>query len=216
MNFSVARYNMIESQLRPNRVTDEALLAAFEAVPREAFVPAPMRSVAYVDDDIEVAPGRWLMEPMVLGRLLQAAGPRREDVALVIGCGTGYSCAVLARLVNTVVAIESGGDLANRATQLLADLSIDNVVVLEGRLEEGNPRQAPYDLILINGAVAAVPAAIEQQLAEGGRLVTVMRDGPVGHATLMTRAGGVVSQRVLFDAAVSLLPGFAPAPGFVF
>ena len=216
MNFSAARHNMIESQLRPNRVTDEAILAAFDAVPREVFVPPALRSVAYVDDDIEVAPGRWLMEPMVLGRLLQAAGPRREDVALVIGCGTGYSCAVLARLVNTVVAVESSGDLVSRATQQLADLSIDNVVVLEGRLDEGHSRQAPYDLILINGAVAEMPRAIEAQLAEGGRLVTVMRDGPVGHATLMTRTGGVVSRRVLFDAAVPPLPGFAPAPGFVF
>lgn len=216
MNFTAARQNMIESQLRPNRVTDENILAAFAAVPREVFVPAQLRSVAYIDDDIEVAPGRWLMEPMVLARLLQEAAPRREDVALAVGCGAGYCCAILARLVNTVVAVESDPDLAARATRTLAELSIDNVVVLEGPLAEGNPRQAPYDLILIDGAVEEVPQAIERQLGEGGRLVTVLRDGPVGRALLLTRIGGVISRRILFDAAVPLLPGFARAPGFVF
>lgn len=216
MNFAAARHNMVESQLRPNRVTDEDLLAGFATVPRELFVPDALRSVAYVDDDIEIAPGRWLMEPMVLGRLLQAAEPRREDIALVIGAGTGYSCAVLARLVNTVVALESDRVLAAAAGRILAELSIDNVVVLEGQLAEGHPRQAPYDLILIDGAVDEVPEAFERQLAEGGRLVSVVRAGPVGHAKLATRTGGVVSRRVLFDAAVSMLPGFVREPGFVF
>ncbi len=216
MNFAAARHNMVESQLRPNRVTDADLLAAFGAVPREMFVPDALRSVAYVDDDIEIAADRWLMEPMVLGRLLQAAEPRHEDIALVIGAGTGYSCSVLARLVNTVVALEVDRSLAAAAGRILGELSIDNVVVLEGRLAEGHPHQAPYDLILIDGAVQGVPEAIERQLAEGGRLVSVVRAGPVGHATLATRNGGVVSRRVLFDAAVSMLPGFAREPGFVF
>lgn len=216
MNFATARHNMVESQLRPNRVTDEDLLAAFGSVPREMFVPAALRSVAYVDDDIEIAPNRWLMEPMVLGRLLQAAAPRREDVALVIGCGTGYSSAILSQLVGTVVALENERELAATATRVLAALSIDSVVVLEGRLAEGHARQAPYDLILIDGAVEEVPQSIKQQLAEGGRLVTVVRGGPVGRATLLTRRAGAVSGRVLFDAAVPLLPDFALAPGFVF
>lgn len=216
MNFAAARHNMVESQLRPNRVTDEGLLAAFEAVPREMFVPDVLRSVAYVDDDIEIGADRWLMEPMVLGRLLQAAELRREDVALVIGAGTGYSSAVLARLVNTVVAVEDDPSMVARAGRVLAELSVDNVVVLEGRLTEGNPRQAPYDVILIDGAVQEIPEAIERQLAEGGRLLTVVRAGPVGRATLATRRAGVVSRRVLFDAAVPMLPGFAREPGFVF
>lgn len=216
MNFAAARHNMVESQLRPNRVMDEDLLAAFETVPREMFVPDALRGVAYVDDDIEIADGRWLMEPMVLGRLLQAADLRREDVALVIGAGTGYSCAVLARLVNTVVAVEGDRALAAAVGRVLGELSVDNVVVLEGRLTEGHPRQAPYDVILIDGSVEEIPEAIERQLAEGGRLLTVVRAGPVGRATLATRRGGVVSRRVLFDAAVPILPGFAREPGFVF
>ena len=216
MNFSAARHNMVESQLRPNRVTDEDLLAAFGAVPRELFVPAPLAGVAYVDDDIEIAPGRWLMEPMVLGRLLQAASLRREDVALVIGCGTGYACAIMARLVNTVVAVESDTALAATATRLLGELAIDNVVVLEGRLTDGHPAQAPYDVILIDGGVEEVPPGIQQQLAEGGRLVTVARSGGLGRAMLMTRRAGAVSGRILFDAAVPPLPAFALVPGFVF
>ncbi len=215
MNFAAARRNMVESQLRTNRVTDERLLAAFEAVPRELFLPEPMRSIAYVDDDLEVAPGRWMMEPMVLARLLQAAEIRPTDVALSIGCGTGYCCAILARVANTVVAVESDGGLARRAGRILSELSIDNVVFVEGRLAEGNPSQAPYDVILIDGAVKTVPEEIQRQLAEGGRLVTVVR-GTVGRATLMTRRGNTVSSRVLFDAAVPVLPDFALEPGFVF
>jgi protein-L-isoaspartate(D-aspartate) O-methyltransferase len=216
MNFSAARLNMVESQLRPNRVIDEDLLASFGSVPREKFVPAALAGVSYVDDDIEIAPGRWLMEPMVLGRLLQSLALRREDVALVIGCGTGYACAVMSPLVSTVVALESDAGLAAKASHLLGELSIDNVVVLEGRLTEGHAKQAPYDVILIDGGVEQVPEPIQRQLAEGGRLVTVVRADAVGRATLMTRRSGVVSGRVLFDAAVPLLPDFALAPGFVF
>lgn len=217
MDFTTARHNMVESQLRPNRVIDEDLLAAFDSVPREMFVPSPLTEVAYVDDGIEIAPGRWLMEPMVLGRLLQAATLRREDVALVIGCGTGYACAIMAPLVNTVVALESESALAATATRILGELSIDNVVVLEGRLTQGHPAQAPYDVILIDGGVEEVPPAIQQQLAEGGRLLTVVRrPGAVGRAMLMTKRAGVVSGRVLFDAAVPPLPAFTLTPGFVF
>lgn len=216
MSFAAARHNMVESQLRTNRVTDEAILAAFDTVPRELFVPAPMRSIAYVDEDLEVAPGRAMMEPMVLARLLQAADIRPEDVALAIGCGSGYCCAILARIANTVVAIESDSELVHRAGRILSDLSIDNVVFVEGHLAEGNPDQAPYDVILIDGAVEQVPDGIQRQLAEGGRLVTVVQRGSVGRATLMTRRGGVVSSRVLFDAAVPMLAEFAVEPGFVF
>lgn len=216
MNFAAARRNMIESQLRTNRVTDEAVLAAFEFVPREQFAPPAKRSVAYVDDDLEVAPGRWLMEPMVLARLIQAAEVRPADVALVVGCGSGYCCAVLARLGNTVVAVECEPKLASQAAETLAGLSIDNVVFVEGRLTEGHSGHAPYDVIVIDGAVEEVPEAIQNQLSEGGRLVTVLSRGPVGRAILMTRRNGVVSSRVLFDAAVPLLPGFAREPGFVF
>ena len=214
---SVARHNMIESQIRTNKVTDGALIGAMGALPRELFVPEPLRPIAYVDEDLDIGDGRHLMEPMVLARLLQAAAVRARDVALVVGCGSGYSAAVLGRMCTTVVALESNPSLVARSTALLSELGIDNAVVIAGGLAEGHPDHAPYDVILIDGAVAEVPAAILDQLAEGGRLVTVVggEDG-VGRGTLYGRRGGITSRRVVFDASTPLLPGFAPPPRFEF
>ena len=212
-----ARLNMVESQLRTNKVTDEAVLAAFESVPREAFVPEALRAVAYRDEDIDLGEGRCIMEPMVLARLLQAARPGPADLALEIGCGTGYATALLARMVATAVAVESVPALVEAAGTALAALGLDNAVVMKGDIGRGVPDQAPYNVIFIHGAVAEVPRAISDQLAEEGRLVTVVRAGAgVGRATLIERHGGITSSRVLFDAAVPTLPEFAPAPGFVF
>lgn len=216
MDYAAARQNMIEGQIRPNRVTDEAVIEAMASMPRELFVPEPVRSIAYCDEDIPIGNGRFMMEPMVLAQLLQAAAIQPTDVVLDIGCGTGYSAAVAARLANTVVAVESDPALAARATELFAELSIDNVAVFEGPLVEGCPKQAPYQVILLDGAVEFVPPAILEQLAEGGRLVTVVEEDGVGRATLMQRTRGVTSGRVLFDASIARLPGFARAPGFVF
>ncbi len=217
MDFAAARSNMVDCQLRTNKVTDLRVLDAFETVPREVFVAETRRSVAYVDDDLEVAPGRHLMEPMVLARLIQAAAVEDDDLVLVIGSASGYSSAILSHLAATVVGLECDRGLADRAAELFAELGIDNVVAEEGPLEAGYPSQAPYNVVLIDGSVAEVPAAITEQLADGGRLVTVVRDGAaLGRANLMQRTGDVVSGRVLFDAATPLLPGFAGADGFVF
>jgi protein-L-isoaspartate(D-aspartate) O-methyltransferase len=216
-DFAAARLNMVESQLRTNKVTDLRLLGAFETVPRELFVPEPLRGIAYIDEDVPLGGGRFVMEPRVLARLLQAAQPGPEDVALDLGCGSGYATAILSRLVATVVALEDDAALATAVNRTLGELEIDNAVVVEGRLTEGYPKQAPYNVILLGGAVAEVPAAIADQLAEGGRLVTVVSAGPgLGRATLMRRDGGVISCRVLYDAALPVLPGFEAAPGFVF
>jgi len=214
---AAARLNMVESQLRTNKVTNAELLAAFEAVPRELFVPEALRGIAYVDEDIPLGHGRHAMEPMILARLLQAAAPRPGDMALDLGCGTGYAAAILARLAETVVALESDHGLAEQANRTLSELGVDNAVVIEGPLSEGYPRQAPYDVILVNGAVGAVPPHLAAQLAEGGRLVAVVRgaSGP-GRATLLQKAGGVISGRVVFDASVPFLPEFEPESGFVF
>ena len=217
VDFAAARSNMVESQLRTNKVTDLRLLDAFESVPRELFVPEPLRGIAYVDEDVALGGGRFVMEPRVLARLLQAAQPGPEDVALDLGCGSGYATAILSRLVATVVALEDDAALAAAVNRTLGELEIDNAVVVEGRLTEGYPRQAPYNVILIGGAVAEIPATIADQLAEGGRLVAVVSAGPgLGRATLMRRDGGVISSRVLYDAALPVLPGFEAAPGFVF
>ena len=217
VDFAAARLNMVGSQLRTNKVTDLALIEAFETVPRERFVPEPLRGIAYVDEDVPLGGGRFVMEPMILARLLQAARPGPDDIALDIGCGTGYGTAILSRLTATVVALESDAALAAAANQVLSGLEFDNAVVVEGKLTEGYPKQAPYNVILLSGAVAEVPPAIGAQLAEGGRLVTVVEAGTgLGRATLMQRDSGVISSRVLYDAAVPLLPGFEAEPGFVF
>lgn len=216
-DFATARSNMVESQIRTNKVTDAGVLAAFEATPRERFLPESRARVAYVDEDLEVAPGRFLMEPMVLARLLQAAEVETGDVVLDVGCTTGYSSALLAKLAGTVVALESDPALCDRANEILQDLGIDNAVAVSGELAEGYAKQAPYNVILLDGAVAQVPEAMLSQVAEGGRLVTVMAPQPhLGQAVLIRKSAGTTSRRVLFDASVRLLPGFAAAPGFVF
>jgi protein-L-isoaspartate(D-aspartate) O-methyltransferase len=217
VDFAAARWNMVESQLRTNKVTDLRVLDAFETVPRELFVPEPLRGIAYVDEDVALGGGRFVMEPRVLARLLQAAQPGPEDMALDLGCGSGYATAILSRLVATVVALEADAALAEAANRTLDKLEIDNAVVVEGRLAEGYPKQAPYNVILLGGAVAEIPAAIADQLAENGRLVAVVSAGPgLGRATLMRRDGGLISSRVLYDASLPVLPGFEAAPGFVF
>jgi len=222
INEPAARLNMVEGQLRTNRVTDAAVLDGFLTVPRERFVPQSLRGIAYVDDDIPLGGGRVLIEPLVLARLLQLAEIGKTDKVLEIGCATGYATALLARLAGSVVGVECDARLAAAARTNFAALGLGGILLHEGPLEAGWRGGAPYDVILINGAVGEIPAAVSGQLGEGGRLVTVAAGGesPVdsrlGHAVLMTRAEGRVSSRPIFDASVQRLPGFARAPGFAF
>jgi protein-L-isoaspartate(D-aspartate) O-methyltransferase len=217
-DFLLARRNMVDGQLRPNRVTNAQLLAAIGDLPRERFLPAGLQSVAYADDDVPLGKGRYLMEPMVLARLLQTLQPLPEDKALVVASGAGYGAALLSRLVKTVVAMEADADLAGSAEQTIRNLGITNVRQVVGKMEEGCAAQASYDVILIEGAVQKVPAQILDQLAEGGRLGTVIggTTGTLGVAHLMVKEGGVTSGRPLFDAGTPLLPGFAAPPRFTF
>jgi protein-L-isoaspartate(D-aspartate) O-methyltransferase len=216
-DFAAARLNMVESQIRTNKVTDPRIIDSFETVKREVFVGEAQRGIAYIDEDLEVAPGRYLMEPMVLARLLQAAAPLSGDMALVIGATTGYSTAVLARLVQTVVGLESDHGLAEQANRTLNALDVDNAVVVEGALDAGYAKQAPFDVILFQGAICEVPQAVKTQLTDGGRLVAVICDAAgIGRGTLIQRSGDSFSARTLFDAATPLLPGFAREVGFVF
>ena len=214
--YAVARRHMVESQVRPNKVTDDRVADAMLDTPREQFVPKPFRGVAYMDEDIEVGPGRFLMEPMVFARLLQEAEIDAGDTVLDIGCGTGYSSAVLGRLAGTVVALEDDHDMATRATEILAELGIDNAAVVEGPLNNGLPEQGPFDGILLNGSIGDVPDALINQIAEGGRLLAVVVRNGIGRATRFDRINGLVSHRDLFDASIPTLPGFSHEPGFVF
>lgn len=216
MNFEIARDHMIDGQIKPNQVADPRLIEALRAVPRELFVPLSRQSVAYIDEDIEVAPGRYLLEPMVLARLIQAAEPSPRDVALDIACATGYSSAVLAQLVGAVVAVEDDQSLTDRAAGLLADLRYDSAVVMKNELTKGWPEQAPYDVILINGMIEELPQALLDQLNDNGRLVAVQSVRGVGKAMLYVKSGGAIGRRELFDAATPSLPGFIRPRSFTF
>jgi protein-L-isoaspartate(D-aspartate) O-methyltransferase len=216
-DFAQARQNMVDCQLRTNKLVHPALISRFEEIPRERFVDQAVQSIAYVDEDVAIGNGRYLLEPMVLARILQELSIQPSDVVLDVGCGTGYSSAILSGLAATIVGLECDPDLASRANDLLTDLAADNAVVVEGTLSEGYATQGPYDVILVGGAVAAIPSALTDQLAEGGRLAAVIDDGKgQGEAVLVIRQNGNVSHRVLFDASVSELPGFEPEEGFVF
>lgn len=217
-SFERARENMVEGQLRPNRVTEPALLEALRAVPREKFVPRHLQGFAYVDEDVPLGNGRFLREPVIVSRLIQEADIQKTDVVLDIGCNTGYTTALMGYLAGTVVGLESDAGLAQEADKVLHDLDICNaVVVLQKKLAEGYAEQGPYNVIVINGSVPEVPEAIKAQLAEGGRLVTVLsKTGSMGSAVIMTRQGGNVSTRVLFDAATPTLAGFEPKKAFSF
>jgi protein-L-isoaspartate(D-aspartate) O-methyltransferase len=221
-DFAAARRNMVDSQVRTSDVTDPALIAAMLAIPRERFLPAAKASLAYIDYDVPVLdaahdrPARRLLKPMVLAKLIQAASPAASDHALDVGCATGYSAALLSRLVADVIALEEDAGLARAARERLSEAGCANVEVVEGPLVAGWQPGAPYDVILLEGAVEILPRALCDQLREGGRLVCIRGSGPAAKAMLYRMDMGEISGRPIFDAAASLLPGFAETPGFVF
>ena len=220
-DFATMRAHMVEGQILPNKVTDPRIVEAMAAVPRECFVTGSLQAVPYVDEDLAIGNGRYLTEPAVLARMIQMLDPDRDNTALDIGCASGYSSAILGRLAGTVIALESDVELSAIGANVLPTLNIDNVLFIEGDLAQGYADQAPYDVILIGSGVEKVPKVILEQLAEGGRLATVISQplagghGHLGRATLYTRIGGVVSSRALFDAALPMLPGFRASHEFV-
>lgn len=218
MDYAGARFNMVENQIRTNKVHDLQVAGAISSTPREAFLPKAMRGFAYVDEDVSIGGGRYLIEPLVLARLLQAAAVQPTDVVLAIGDATGWASAVLAKLASTVVVLEADTDLAGRATQALSDQGIDNVAYVAGDATAGYSAQAPYDVIVYVGAVGDIPAGLCRQLSDGGRLVAVVDSGTrgAGKVVQVVRVGDTFGRRPLFDASTPYLPGMAPKPGFVF
>jgi protein-L-isoaspartate(D-aspartate) O-methyltransferase len=215
MDYSAARHMMVEAQLRTNKVVDPNLVAAFSAIPRENFVPRQLAGGAYIDGNVPVGNGRFLMEPMVFGRLLQSAQIKESDVVLDVGCSSGYSAAVIGRMASTVVALESDSELAGKASAALMALGTDNVAVVTGPLGEGDAAHGPYDVIILEGQIPAVSKALLDQLGEGGRLLAVVEDeSGLGRATLYSRFGGTISHRIVFDAVAPRLPGFAASAPF--
>jgi len=216
MDYELARRNMVESQIRTNKVTNAELLKALEIVPRERFLPPEWAHAAYVDENLPLAPGRYLMEPMVFARLVQLAEPQVTDRALVVGSGSGYGAAVLANLVRSVVALESDSGLAARGREQFARLRVDGATQVDGPLTEGWAFKAPFEIILVEGAAEVLPGTLFEQLADGGRLVAVIESDGIGRATLFDKRNDVLSHRTIFDASVPVLPGLKRKRGFVF
>ncbi len=216
IDFGAARTAMVDRQVRTADVTRLPIIAAMLAVPRERFVPRASRAIAYADAAIDLGEGRALMEPRTFAKLLDAADIGSDDLVLDVGSATGYSAAVIARFAAAVVALEQDEAFAASAAATLTALDIDNVIHERGPLTEGAPEAGPYDVILLEGAVARPPETLLRQLKDGGRLVAVVAEGPVGQARVFTRSGEGWSSRRAFDATANLLPGFDVAPQFEF
>jgi protein-L-isoaspartate(D-aspartate) O-methyltransferase len=220
LDMAEARRRMVDGQLRPNRVTDPRLLAAMGEIARERFLPDGYAARAYVDEDVRLPGGRALIEPMVIARLLQLLAIREGDRVLVVGAGTGYAAAVAACCGARVIALEADADLLSQARRAVKGLvGPDALRLVEGPLPGGFPAGAPYDAILIEGEIPEIPQVITDQLAEGGRLATVLTAAERGlssHAVLGQRIGGSFSVTPAFDCATVPLPAFLREPGFVF
>jgi protein-L-isoaspartate(D-aspartate) O-methyltransferase len=215
-SFATQRLNMIEAQVRTNDVTDLRIHAAMGEVPRERFVPAAKRALAYADVSVEVSPGRYLLDPRTFAKMLALADIGPENKVLDVGCATGYSSAVLARLAQTVIALEQDADLVRLASELLPAADAANAIVTQGALNQGHKAKAPYDVIFVNGALEAPPDTLLSQLGEGGRLLAVISQGVRGQAVKFVREQGRIGSWAGFDTTVPTLVGFSKTVGFVF
>jgi protein-L-isoaspartate(D-aspartate) O-methyltransferase len=216
------RKNMVESQIRPSDITDRRIIRAMQETPREQFVPTNLKPLAYMDEDIALtkpAPGvgaRALLAPRTLAKMIQLAQIGSKDVVLDVGCGTGYSAALLGKLAETVVALESDAGLAETATKVLSELAFDNVAVVTGELPTGYPDEGPYDAIFVGGRIEQMPAGLLDQLKDGGRLIAIRGEPMYARVILWRRVGATFDDQEEFEAGAPLLPGFAKEPTFVF
>ena len=213
-DFATRRTMMVDTQVRPNDVTKFPIIEAMLSVPREEFVPAARREAAYVGENIDLGSGRVLLEPRNFAKLLDALNIHPTDLVLDLGCGLGYSTAVMARMAEAVVAVE-GEDLAAQAEAALASVGADNAVVVAAALADGSAKHGPYDVILIEGGVEDVPAALLDQLKEGGRIGAIFLEGSLGTARIGHKIDGSVTWRFAFNASAPLLPGFEASKEFV-
>jgi protein-L-isoaspartate(D-aspartate) O-methyltransferase len=218
--FSTARQKMVDGQVRPSDVTDVRIIDAMIEVPREAFVPASQRAMAYLDLDLDVSEGtstkRFLIKPVVIAKMLQAAEITDADNVLVVGCASGYAAAIVAKLAAKVTATESDPSLAAKAKDVLAQIGLANVTVQTTAAADGDAANAPYDVIVLDGATEIVPDRLYQQLKDGGRLVGVFATTKPPRAMIVTRSHGDFGNRALFDAVVPVLPGLERLAAFVF
>lgn len=221
MDFNAARQAMVDCQLATNNVVSKKVLDAMGTIPREEFLPESKRSSAYLDEDILIGDGRYMLEPMIIGKMIQALEPKSTDIALDVGGGSGYSAAVLSKMTETVIALEPHDVLRKHATKLWVKLDMCNIADIDGNSIETAVKNGPYDIILVNGAVSEIPELLTKQLKEEtGRMVCVLRQNPksAGQAILVKRAVGSSEPCVvpLFDANVPYLFEFAPKEHFSF
>jgi protein-L-isoaspartate(D-aspartate) O-methyltransferase len=216
-DLSVARAFMLEGQVRTSDVTDKRITEAMGRLERERFVPADKLALAYADLCVEVKPGRYLVDPRSFAKLLQLAEIQDSDRVLDVACATGYSTAVICTMSADVVTLEEDEELAKFAAPILRTCEKrGRLFGVVGPHKDGAPSQAPFDVIFVNGAVEEIPSAWVRQLKEGGRLVAIVNDGPLGKAHFCVRKGEALTRRVAFDATVPVLPGFERSRSFVF
>ncbi len=213
-DYAARRRMMVDTQVRPSDVTKFPIISAMLAVPREQFVSSDLREAAYMGENLPLGPDRVLLEPRTLAKMLDALNIRDDEMVLDLGCGLGYSSAVIARMAEAVVAVEDDETMAAEAESLLSANGVDNVAVIAAALTEGAPKHGPYDVITVQGGVEVVPDAIAAQLKEGGRIACLFMDGALGVVRLGWKRDGHLIWRDAFNAAAPVLPGFARERAF--
>ena len=216
LDYGQARRTMVDTQVRPSDVTDYAVIDAMLWAPREMFVPEQRRALAYADENLRLPTGQVILSPRTFAKMLQVACIRRDDMVLDVGCALGYSSAVASRLAGAVIALESDPEMTRAATDGLAELGVENCAVLSASLAEGDPRHAPYDVILVNGGIQTTPERLRRQLKDGGRLVVVRVTGVGGACTVTSRIGEAFGEQSMFDASAPVLKEFTAAEEFEF
>lgn len=213
-DFSARRIMMVDTQVRPSDVTKFPIIEAMLTVPREVYVPANKREAAYMGENVQLGSGRVLLDPRTLAKLLDALDILPTETVLDLGCGLGYSTAVIARLADAVIAVEEDEDLAAEAQTILSSQGVDNAAVIRGALAEGSAKAGPYDVIILQGAVESLPDTLLAQLKEGGRIGSIFMEGALGVARIGYKIDGDITWRYSFNASAPVLPGFAAKPAF--
>jgi protein-L-isoaspartate(D-aspartate) O-methyltransferase len=213
-DFATRRTMMVDTQVRPSDVTKYPIIAAMLSVPREAFVPAQMREAAYAGEHVTLGGGRVVLDPRTLAKMLDALDIQGTETVLDIGCGLGYSSAIIARMADAVVAVEEDEALATEAQRALSAQGVDNAAVSQGKLAAGAPKAGPYDVIVLQGAAEVIPDSLVAQLKEGGRIAALFMEGNLGVARVGYKIDGRITWRQVFNASAPVLPGFEMRKAF--
>ena len=215
-DFTAARTAMVDCQVRPSDVTKYPIIDALLSVPREAYVPTEMREVAYVGEHVRLGGDRVVLDPRTFAKMLDAVNVQPDEAVLDLGCGLGYSTAVLARMADAVIAVEDNGNLATTASEILTANDVDNAFVVTGPLTKGAAKHGPFDVLFIEGAVETIPQALLDQVKNGGRIVAIFAEGPLGQCRVGSKTASGISWRYAFDATAPILAGFENALEFQF